>query len=223
MSTTHAGARNPRRHAAARKQQAARRNRTFFLVAIGILIALFTAAWFFGRSDTSSTSELNETADISVTGAPLGVFAADQTDASVGQPMPSLDGISFDGTPISVSADGTPKALIFLAHWCPHCQKEVPVVQDWIDTNGMPAGVDFVSVATATNRGQANYPPSAWLEREGWTPPVLVDDVAGSAGEAFGVSSYPFWVFVDAEGNVAGRAAGELSVEQIEGALQQIR
>jgi cytochrome c biogenesis protein CcmG/thiol:disulfide interchange protein DsbE len=223
MSTAHAGTRNPRRHAAARKQQAARRNRMFFLSAIGVLIVLFAAAWFFGRSDTSTTTEVNETADISVAGAPLEVFAAEEADVAVGQPIPSLDGVSFDGAPVSVSSDGTPKLLIFLAHWCPHCQNEVPVVQDWIDANGMPAGVDFISVATATNRGQANYPPSAWLEREGWTVPVLVDDVAGSAGEAFGVSSYPFWVFVDGEGNVAGRAAGELGIEQLEAALQQIR
>lgn len=35
----------------------------------------------------------------------------------------------------------------------------------------MPRGIELISVATATDPAQANYPPSKWLENEGWTVP----------------------------------------------------
>ena len=38
------------------------------------------------------------------------------------------------------------------------------------------AGVDIVSVSTAVQPDQHNYPPSAWLEGEGWTSPVIRDN-----------------------------------------------
>jgi hypothetical protein len=61
-----------------------------------------------------------------------------------------------------------------------------------------------------------NYPPSAWLEREGWTSPVVVDDRASTVGATFGVTGYPYFVFVDGNGRVAHRASGELPISYIE-------
>jgi hypothetical protein len=31
---------------------------------------------------------------------------------------------------------------MFVAHWCPHCQREVPRVADYLKTQGLPAGYD---------------------------------------------------------------------------------
>jgi hypothetical protein len=44
---------------------------------------------------------------------------------------------------------------------------------------------------------------------------VIADDTAFSAGDAFGLNAFPFWVFVDADGTVAGRLTGELPPEAI--------
>ena len=96
-------------------------------------------------------------------------------DPAIGRPAPQVHGFDFDGTPVAITADGRPKVAIFLAHWCPHCQAEVPLIQSWIEAGGVPDGVDLVSIATGIDSAAPNYPPDAWLEREGWTVPVIAD------------------------------------------------
>jgi thiol-disulfide isomerase/thioredoxin len=150
-----------------------------------------------------------------VTGDALPLFVATADDPAVGTPSPGFQASSFDGEPVSVSADGRAKLLLFLAHWCPHCQAEVPVVQDWVDAGRLPADVDLVSVATSIDASLPNYPPDAWLEREGWTPPTAVDPDNAIANQ-FGLPSFPYWVTVNADGSVAQRLTGELSPEQLD-------
>jgi cytochrome c biogenesis protein CcmG/thiol:disulfide interchange protein DsbE len=150
-----------------------------------------------------------------VGGAALPAYAAGPDDPGVGRPIPEVDGASFDGTPVTITADGKPKLIIFLAHWCPHCQAEVPVVQAWIDANGMPAGVELISVVTAIDQNRPNYPPDAWLARERWQVPVIVDADNQIAG-LYGLTAFPYWVAVSADGTVAQRLTGELTPEQLE-------
>ncbi len=145
-------------------------------------------------------------------------FPASGTDPAVGMTAPTVQGASFDGSPVAIQPSGKPTAIIFIAHWCPHCQREVPVIQSWIDANGMPPGVDFVSVATAIDPNRPNYPPDAWLAKEGWTLPVLVDPT-NSVAQAYGLSAYPFWVFLDGQGKVVTRATGELTIPQLVGLI----
>jgi thiol-disulfide isomerase/thioredoxin len=152
----------------------------------------------------------NEFGAVTITGEPLLPFAGNPlTDPSVGAPAPEVVGAGFDGTPISISNDGRPKVILFLAHSCPHCQREVPAIERYLAENDFPEGVDFVSVATASSPDLPNWPPSAWLAREGWSIPTLVDDEAFSALRAFGQGGFPFYVFVDRNGLVAYRLSGE--------------
>jgi thiol-disulfide isomerase/thioredoxin len=152
-----------------------------------------------------------------VSGGALAAYSADVQDPAVGQPIPDVSGTAFDGSPVSIVRDGTPKLLLFLAHWCPHCREEVPKVQDWLDANGLPEGVDFVSVATSIDQSRPNYPPDGWLASEGWTPPVLVDS-DDSVATAFGLSAFPYWVAVNGDGTVAQRWTGSVDTAQL-GAL----
>lgn len=153
-----------------------------------------------------------------VTGGSLPAFEPGAADPAVGQAIPAVDGASFDGSPVAIAVDGRPKVLLFLAHWCPHCQAEVPTIQAWIDGGGAPADVDLVSVVTAIDPNRPNYPPEAWLAREGWTVPVVVDP-GGTVADAYGLSAFPFWVFVDGDGRVAARQAGELSIADFEAVI----
>jgi cytochrome c biogenesis protein CcmG/thiol:disulfide interchange protein DsbE len=147
--------------------------------------------------------------------ATLPPFEATANDPAVGRPIPEVDGKSFDGTPVSIKADGRSKLIVFLAHWCPHCQREVPVVQSWLDAKGMPAGVDLVSVVTAIDPNRPNYPPDAWLAREHWQVPVIVD-ADGQIASSYGLTAFPYWVAVNANGSVAERLTGELTPEQLD-------
>jgi thiol-disulfide isomerase/thioredoxin len=111
---------------------------------------------------------------------------------------------------------------MFVAHWCPHCQAEVPAVQEWLDTTGGVSGVRLVAVSTWLAPERDNYPPWTWLKREGWTPPVLADDDAAHVMTAFGGDATPFWVFVDADGNVVARIAGEIDVASLQSVLETL-
>jgi len=150
-----------------------------------------------------------------VTGTELPRFEDAAQDPAFGMVAPTIQGADFDGTPVTITDDGRPKIIIFLAHWCSHCQAEVPVVQQWVDAGLKPDGVDLYSVATGTAETRPNFPPSEWLANEGWTAPVIVDDLAYSVGDIFGLSAVPFWVFVDADGTIAGRLSGELPPDAI--------
>lgn len=129
---------------------------------------------------------------------------------------PTVVGQDFNGNEVRIENDGRAKAIVLLAHWCPHCQNEVPAVQAWLETGGSVEGVDMYSIATATDTSRDNYPPSEWLDREGWTVPVIRDDSNNSVHTAYGSGGFPFWVFVNSDGTVAARISGSTAIEDLE-------
>ena len=157
----------------------------------------------------------NQTAPVGITGTALPAFDGTLTvDPAVGQTAPALTGVNFAGQSVAIGNDGKPKVIMFLAHWCPHCQAEVPRIQNWLDANSMPSGVELYAVPTATNSARPNYPPSDWLVGKNWTVPVLVDSDQSEAGSAYGLTSFPYFVAVDANGKVVARTSGELPTDE---------
>lgn len=108
-----------------------------------------------------------------------------------------LEGFGFLGNEVTTTP-GTPMLIVFLAHWCPHCQAEVPVLVKWSQSGLVPESLDVIAVATGTDQGAPNFPPSEWLASERWPElwPVLVDNKDQTAGNAFGLSGYPFMTLV---------------------------
>jgi cytochrome c biogenesis protein CcmG/thiol:disulfide interchange protein DsbE len=145
---------------------------------------------------------------VGVTGDALPPFTTGG-DSAIGMVAPEVTSVNFEGEPSNISHDGVPKLVVFLAHWCPHCQAEVPAVQAWIDANGIPEGVEFVSVATSISSARANYPPNAWLEEESWTQRVVMDDEANTLGAVYGLKAFPYYVMLDGSGTVIQRMTGE--------------
>jgi thiol-disulfide isomerase/thioredoxin len=164
---------------------------------------------------TTSTTVI-EFGTVTVDGQLLPLFSDPNVDPAIGMLAPTLTGQGFDGSAMTIGSTGGPRIVIFLAHWCPHCQREVPLIQQWIDDTGGNPAVELLSVATASDAAAPNYPPSAWLEREGWTAPVMVDDGQGTAADAYGLPAFPFWVGLDSQGNVLFRFTGELNEEGLE-------
>jgi cytochrome c biogenesis protein CcmG/thiol:disulfide interchange protein DsbE len=194
------------------------RSGAYFWVGLAALIAVAAAvAILVGRDDGGSDAAAPEAGAVSVEGSPLPVFDANASaDPSVGMSAPGIAGSTLSGGRVSIpGGEGSPRALIFLAHWCPHCQDEVPLIVDWLQEGGAPEGVELYGMATANDPDAANYPASTWLQREGSQVPTLLDDDARTAAQAYGLPGFPFFVFVDGEGKVAGRHAGELSIEQL--------
>jgi cytochrome c biogenesis protein CcmG, thiol:disulfide interchange protein DsbE len=137
------------------------------------------------------------------------------TDAAVGMKPPVLSGSSFDGSPVTITPGGSPKLILFVAHWCPHCQREVPKIVQWIASGAAPKGLEIAAVSTAVKKDAANYPPSAWLSKVGFTRPVLADDAKQDAARAWGLPGYPYFVLLKADGTVAKRYSGEIEMADL--------
>lgn len=130
---------------------------------------------------------------------------------------PPLVGQDYEGNAVEVvpGTDG-PLMLVFLAHWCPHCNEEIPVLQQWEAEGGVPDGLQIVGVSTAVAADRPNYPPGEWLVEKGWEWPVLADDGELTAANAYGLTAFPFLTFIDADGNVTARASGELPITELQ-------
>ena len=135
-------------------------------------------------------------------------------DPNLGFIAPVVEGISFDGNPLRITPTGKPTIILFLAHWCPHCQTEVDMLGSWIKDNPIPENVRFVSVVTAIDKNRPNYPPNLWLEKAHWPIETIVDDKKSSIAEAFGLPAFPYWIILDADGTLFDRFSGSLTTAQ---------
>ncbi len=178
------------------------------VVVIGIVLVVVSSG---GGGGAGGSGEVEIAKQVAVQGEALPGFTGSRNDAAIGAAAPVLTGVGFNGKQVTIAPTGTPYVVAFVAHWCPHCQAEVPRIVD-LEHQGATAGIKVVAVATGTSSGLPNYPPSAWLTREHWPFPVLVDTADATAATAYGLQSYPFLVYVDAAGKVVGRTAGEIGV-----------
>ena len=196
------------------------------IIAVVIGGAAIVAITSSGSDSTSSTGGISEFSDITVTGDALPAFdsVSTATDTAIGLPAPVVSGKGFTGTEITTDGAGTPTLLVFLAHWCPHCQREVPLLVQWEKDGKTPTGVDVIAVATGTDPANPNFPPSEWLAREEFPAlwPVIADSADKKAANAFGLSGYPYFVLVDAQGNVFKRLSGEIPMDELTAIIDQM-
>ena len=180
------------------------------VLAVGLAIAVATGG------DESTDSDLAAFAPVTVQGTNLTGFTTTEGDPAVGQEAPLLVGETPEGTPVEVggSSAGEPTLIAFLAHWCPHCQAELPVLVD-LEEQGAFEGVRTVAVLTGTDEAAPNFPPADWLQDEGWAGDVLLDDETMTAATAYGLAGYPFLVMLDADGVVVARTSGELPADDV--------
>ena len=154
---------------------------------------------------------LQQNGPITVTGTPLDPFEmSGADDPSIGTEAPVVEGESFDGTAMTIGGPTeNPTMVVFLAHWCPHCNEEVPVLISLDDDGSLPDDLDVIGVSTAVDAEAPNYPPSEWIDDRGWPWPTMADDDALTAISAMGGTSFPFLVVLDTDGTVLARRAGQ--------------
>lgn len=194
---------------------------TLWIVVGGLLVVVIAIAAVIaitGGNDTNKVGPLSPYAEefrpVHVTGTALPKMTESGPDAAVGLQAPQLDGASFDGTAVSLKP-GEPTLVVLVAHWCPHCQREVPRLVQWKEDGGVPEGVQIVGISTSANAQNPNWPPSAWLTKEGFAWPVLVDSAKQEAADAMGLAGFPTFVFLDAEGKVLFRTSGEVEMNAL--------
>lgn len=176
-----------------------------------------SAASVAGSDDVSADDgEVAQTRPVEVTGDLLAPFESPDGDEAVGSPAPVVSGADFGGESVTLGeATGSPQMYVFLAHWCPHCNAEIPELLAADDAAGMPDDLRVVGISTASAADRPNYPPSEWLDEMGWRWESMADSEAAEALIAYGGTSFPFTVIVDGDGTVVARKAGESSADDI--------
>lgn len=208
-----------------------KKNRTVLFVVLGVATAIVVSALvaLIGSDDepTLAVGSVPASVDgstpvtgdgvvrgevwpVDLAGAQLPALA-DGADPAIGTKAPTLSGYTFDGSPVTVDPSKGPVMLVFLAHWCPHCNREAPEIMQWKADGGVPDGLQIIGVTTAVAPDREHYPPSSWIRDDmQWTYPVLADSEASDAFKAMGGSGFPYVVLLDTEGRVLDRWAGEL-------------
>ena len=190
-------------------------------IAAAIAIAAIVAVATQSSSDDVVTG-VEEFNSVEVAGDPLPQYSDSASDTAIGMTAPVLTGKGFTGNTI-VTGPGAPTLLVFLAHWCPHCQREVPLLVQWNRDGLVPSGIDVIGIATSSDPASPNFPPSEWLAREEFPAlwPVMTDSGEKTAAAAMGVSGFPFFVLLDSNGKVALRISGEIEMQVLTEAINK--
>ncbi len=177
-----------------------------------------------GKVEELSTSALVAPAASGASAAdapaePAGVlppFEQGQPDAALGVVLGEVTGTEYyTGEEMTFDpSDGVSRAWLIWAHWCPHCQREMPAVTDWYGENADAyPNVELVSITSAIDPSRGN-PFEPYLDELQTPFPVLVDDDSRLADQ-FGLNAFPFWVFTSPDGTTVLRVAGYLEIDQV--------
>lgn len=168
---------------------------------------------------------LEGTGRVAVVGEPLPAAPDEGDDPAIGMTAPLLVGQTFDGDWVTVDAtvDG-PTWMVFLAHWCPHCNDEIPVINQLRDEGRIPEGVNVVGVSTAFSPDRPNWPPGEWLDDLDWTFTAIPDGIDTEretyiAASDFGIGGFPYSILIDGDGTVTARWSGERPIDELESLL----
>lgn len=212
------------------------KNRTVIIV-VGVVVLVLglagAAVFLTGGDDASSGGvlapgetpaptygdDVQQNRPVEITGDPLpGLDTVAAEDVAIGTPVPVIEGASFDGDAITIggATDG-PTMYVFLAHWCPHCNDEIPELIELKNRNGLPEDMNVVAISTAVDNSAPNYPPSQWILDKGWPSewPVMADSAESSSFVFNGGGGFPYLMIVDAEGNLLARDSGAKSAEDL--------
>ncbi len=113
-------------------------NKNFIIAGAVILVLGLAIAIGVTLSSEPVAAGLPE-GETTITGDLLPEFAGENDDnIALGLAAPIFSAPNENSEIVSLEKNGNAKALLFLAHWCGYCQKEVPVVQGFIDSAGVP-------------------------------------------------------------------------------------
>lgn len=180
---------------------------------LGFILLAGFAIVIVAASTRDSGTDTQQTAFAEAIGTPLPPL--DFPDQALGATAPVVSAETLAGSRVQLGGDDTARLYGFFAHWCPVCQDELPTTVSWLESNPLPDGVEIVAISTGVDPGAPNYPPSDWFEDEAWPADVLLDSEDQALAAAFGLTAFPFWVAVDADGLVVARMEGAIGTDEL--------
>ena len=175
---------------------------TIALVAILIVVAV---AFANRVPETASTAPINAT-------------------IKVGDSAPDFT-VSSTGGPFTLSSAGAkPTLLEIFATWCPHCQREAPIISrlaaeykgkaNVIGVDGSPLAIDESSPETQNDVVN-------WADKFGATYPVAFDSNLDVAHKYL-QGGFPTVVLIGGDGKVASIRSGEMPPTDIEAGINAL-
>jgi len=132
----------------------------------------------------------------------------------VGQKAPSFTAETVGGGNVSVGGgEARATMLVFFATWCPHCQKEAPVISE---LESQYDGLRVVMVGIDGEDDPAKV--REFVERYRIESPAVYEP---NLGPKYGVSGYPTVYVLDGENRVVGAHSGEAPREVYEGWIEE--
>ena len=214
----------------------AQKNQTKFIaggvaLAIAAIVAVVLVVGGGGSSSSTTTSTITsnsgdavtaaEFQTVKATGEVLSALEDPDNDPARGKLAPVVNGFGFDGAPLTITPTGKPMLVVFLAHWCPHCNAEIPRLIEWKDSGAMPGDLEVIGVSTGARDDAPNWPPSQWVVDKAWPWPVMADSEDQGAALAFGVSGYPGLILLNGDGKVLARRSGEAGIDALKAWAQE--
>ncbi len=128
--------------------------------------------------------------------------------ALVGKPAPAFELETLDGQKLSLEqARGKPLIVNFWSTWCEACEEEYALFKEAYEALA-PKGVVFYSILYEDTPENAK----AFLQKNGAASPILIDPGMRTSIN-YGVSGVPETFFIDGQGVISFKQAGELTPE----------
>lgn len=136
-------------------------------------------------------------------------------------PAPSFPMEDSQGNTVQLSdfLGDKPVFLNFWASTCSPCKQEMPDIQALYEQYGEQ--IHFVLVNVGSAMKDTREKAESYLTEQGFTFPVYYD-VDYQAITAYGINSFPFSIFIDAQGNLVTYGQGMLSAQLLQKGLNLI-
>jgi peroxiredoxin len=133
----------------------------------------------------------------------------------VGPQAPDFSVQTVDGGNVSLGDSGDYQAtmLVFFASWCPHCNREAPIISD------LKGNHDDLRVTMVGIDGQDNSEKvREFVNKYGINGPAAYDPSLGSTYQA---SRYPTIYVIDGSGKITAANTGEIPKSVLEGWIEK--
>lgn len=135
------------------------------------------------------------------------------TDPAAGvEKVPTADVVTIDGKDAQVG-DG-PQLLVFLAHWCPVCDDELGTLAR-LPEDAIPDDVELLAILSAEDSIAPNWPAEQWFAGRVSGIDAARDSEDSTLLDAYGLTAFPAWVAVSADGTLVARSYGLVGADGI--------
>jgi thiol-disulfide isomerase/thioredoxin len=197
----------PKPGSKAARRQSEQQSRRKDMIRVGIaIVVLIAAAWFLLKPKSGPPIGAAPAGSVHIATSSGHTLGPGDTVPEFSAPL--LGGGTMDWTNYA----GKPVVLAIWASWCPHCQKELPILAS---TQGAHPSVTLVTVTTDFG-AEPGPTPAEYMRQHNLSFPVGLDDAQNTLLKGLGVQSFPTVYYVGSDGKIAETTAGEVDPATID-------